>query len=164
VMKQKTKRREGSVVEATLTKLFHAKVAAPDHRGCRLWTAFKNGKGYGMFMVSTERQARLAHRIAWRLAYGEIPAGLLVCHHCDVPACCEPTHLFLGTQMDNWHDSARKGRRVVLRGEQHGRAKLTSERVAYIRKSTEPAHILANRFGVCIETIRRVRRREFWRN
>jgi hypothetical protein len=52
----------------------------------------------------------VAHREAYRLTYGEIPAGLLICHHCDNRACVRPDHLFLGTYKDNAQDMVRKGR------------------------------------------------------
>lgn len=85
---------------------------------CWLWAAYRNSRGYGMFMVSAgsplqntkSTRPHLAHRIAWQLTYGTIPNGLVVCHHCDNPPCVRPDHLFLGTQSDNMVDSARKGR------------------------------------------------------
>ena len=51
-----------------------------------------------------------AHRAAWILYKGEIPAGIFVCHTCDNRRCCNPAHLFLGTQKDNLQDMKRKGR------------------------------------------------------
>ena len=59
---------------------------------------------------------RYTHRIAWELTYGPVPDGMQVCHHCDNPPCCNPTHLFLGTQADNMHDRDRKGRNSSRHG------------------------------------------------
>jgi len=50
------------------------------------------------------------NRLVWLLTYGEDPAELFVCHHCDNPKCVRPDHLFLGTADDNNKDKARKGR------------------------------------------------------
>ena len=52
----------------------------------------------------------LAHRYAWEQANGPIPDGMYVCHHCDVRACINLDHLFLGTPSDNEQDKLQKGR------------------------------------------------------
>ena len=94
---------------------YWAKVAPPrEPGGCREWRAARNKKGYGKFIASrsdpTTPRTRYSHRIAWILAYGPIPRGMWVLHHCDNPPCCEATHLFLGTTEDNQRDSSAKGR------------------------------------------------------
>jgi hypothetical protein len=56
----------------------------------------------------------LAHRWAWQEAHGRpVPAGLYVCHACDVPGCVNPAHLFVGTARDNTRDAMAKGRHVT---------------------------------------------------
>lgn len=111
---------------------FWAKVARRGPDECWLWTGADNGVGYGMMGVF--RRPRLAHRISWIIANGEPPDlpgyhGACILHRCDVPACVNPTHLFLGTVSDNHADMRRKGRAVPTRGERNGRALLTEAQV-----------------------------------
>jgi hypothetical protein len=72
--------------------------------GCQEWQGQRNPDGYGWFK---ERQT---HRLAFERANGPIPPGLLVCHSCDNPPCCNPDHLWLGTVADNTRDMLAKGR------------------------------------------------------
>ena len=75
--------------------------------GCIEWTGARV-RQYGVLRVHTVHWS--AHRLAWTLAYGQIPEGLHVLHSCDNPPCCNPAHLFLGTQSENMRDKVSKGR------------------------------------------------------
>jgi len=88
-------------------------VGPPNADGCREWTGGRNNYGYGTFWL--DGRSVKAHRVAHELAVGPIPPGVKVCHSCDNPSCCEPSHLFLGTQSDNVRDSAQKRRHVQSR-------------------------------------------------
>lgn len=76
-----------------------------DERGCWLY----NGREHAGTMMLNGRCMNTP-RASWLLHRGEIPPGLMVCHHCDRPGCVNPEHLFLGTHQENTDDRIRKGR------------------------------------------------------
>ena len=83
---------------------------------CVVWSGYRHGGRYGR--VRTGKTKVGAHRVAWELVHGLIPAGLFVLHRCDNPPCVRIDHLFLGTPADNMRDMMEKGRSA--RGERHG--------------------------------------------
>jgi hypothetical protein len=92
---------------------------------CWVWSGTLTVSGYGV--VSAERFRKLAHRLSWELHRGPIPAGVFVCHRCDNPPCCNPDHLFLGSNADNIRDAAKKKRLVIPcpKGLDHYKGRLT---------------------------------------
>lgn len=156
--------------------LFLAKIGPPDARGCMEWTGARVRGRYGKFGVGSETDrsvaTAVAHRVAYELAFGAIPDGLHVCHKCDNPPCCNPAHLFLGTNMENRRDMTAKGRHLAgylspkhSKGEQVNTAKLTPKQVAGIRANVaESGPSLAARLGVTASTIHKVRRRQTWKH
>ena len=113
---------------------FDAKVDRSSASPCWLWTAAVADTGYGVFNRGGG-QLVAAHRYAYERAKGEIPAGAVVMHTCDVRRCCNPEHLVVGSIAENNDDMARKGRarNAPRRGEQHHAAKLTAAQVAEAR-------------------------------
>lgn len=118
--------------------------------GCWLWTGHRNPQGYGT--VWFQGNSWRAHRLAWHLTVGGVPAVQDVLHRCDNPACVRPDHLFLGVDADNAADREAKGRGNHHDG--HSRSKLTTADARFIRQNYEPYSrvtgrlALAKRFGV----------------
>jgi len=148
------------------SSLFWAKVRKGE--GCWEWQAAHYPTGYGAFGIGNHR-VEGAHRVAYRLVNGMIPAGAMVLHSCDNKNCVNPSHLFLGTQADNVHDMMAKGRMVSEKntpnfqlGEKNNAAKLTTNDVLEIKRSTERPCVLARRFGVHYKTIWSIKKGLRW--
>jgi hypothetical protein len=146
---------------------------------CWNWIGDIRTNGYGRLNV--HGRSISVHRFSWKLHFGEIPAGLFVCHHCDRKICVRPDHLFLGTPSDNIRDAKRKGRMAsgdrngmklhperTARGINHGQAKLTEDEVRQIRFLYTPRIIsqpfLAKLFNVNQGAIWAILKRKSWKH
>lgn len=133
---------------------FWNKVSKSSPDRCWPWTGATDDSGYGS--LSRARRHKKAHRHAWEITFGQIPLGILVCHHCDNPPCCNPAHLFLGTHSDNSNDKLSKRRQDCSRGDAHHSAKLTAEKVGAIlrlRQSGMSLGDIAYLFGVSASSV-----------
>ena len=138
--------------------------ATTSYRGgrCWLWSGKVCPQGYGTY--THNRVTYKAHRLVYETFERAIPAGKILCHHCDVPGCVRPSHMFIGSHKDNADDRDRKGRGEpsIKRGSANGASKLTEEEVIAIYTSTERQVDLAERYGVRQPMISVIKRREKW--
>src|SRR5437762_1733270 len=136
---------------------------------CWNWNLKCYNTGYGSFGV--KGKILRAHRVVYFLTYGSIPDGMQVLHHCDNRKCCNPVHLWLGTNADNQADkkAKRRGRSWIyvrthprstpypLRGEKSPTAKLKDAQVIEIVERYRQGGItqteLARIYGVSSGTI-----------
>ncbi len=126
--------------------------SAPDK--CWEWKRTKTRAGYGLLTIKYKNY--YAHRLAWELANNsEVPTGMFVCHRCDNPACCNPAHLFIGTQKENIQDAKEKKR--IPYGEAHHGTNLTDEDIRAIRNFAYGSELtrqqIADRFGIVRSTV-----------
>ena len=109
---------------------------------CLIWTGSINSDGYGT--LTMRRQSFKAHRLAYIDAWGEIPAGLVVRHRCDNPACVNPAHLELGTDADNARDKAVRHRT---------KTKITDDQVRSIRSDSRRLREIASDFNISASAV-----------
>lgn len=149
--------------ERTFITRFWEKVDVGKPDECWHWKGAVDRKGYGK-LGSPDGRTVSAHRIAYELANATTTAQWNVCHKCDNPRCCNPTHLFLGSRADNLKDMIAKGRNA--KGERLSR-KLTSQQVVSIRERYASGLAtgvqLASELKVSKATISLIVNRKAWR-
>jgi len=79
--------------------------------GCWIWMgALFQGSGYGQFSNrELSKSPTTAHRAAWEILKGPIPAGKMVLHKCDNRKCVNPDHLYCGSNAENMRDRSLRG-------------------------------------------------------
>jgi HNH endonuclease len=152
---------------ATVPHRFWSKVRRGEPDECWLWTGSLMSGGYGCLRIGGV--TRTSHTVTWELAHGPIPSGMCVCHHCDVRACCNPAHLFIGSYQDNVNDAKRKGHLHgairPLKGDAHPSSKLSSTQVADMRRRypQETASALARCFRITPQQAWKIVHHQAWK-
>jgi hypothetical protein len=67
--------------------------------GCIEWIRRKDRYGYGL--IELEGKTRLAHRVSYEIAKGDISEGMQLDHLCRKRACINPEHLEPVTNKEN---------------------------------------------------------------
>lgn len=150
-----------SVVERIFDKIVRIPIA-----GCWVYTGAVTDFGYGIIGLGTRKQGiDRTHRVIYRHFVGEIPPKMFVCHRCDVPSCCNPSHLFLGTNQDNVNDMIAKGRNSLpprnphVVGSKHPLSKFTEDAVRTIKadyNAGKSIYRLAKEHKVAQSTMQRI--------
>lgn len=94
---------------------------------CDLWVGLTSGKtgspfgrgrwqlhriANGVDTIYQQTAAAVMYRL-FRLGGESIPFDMRVCHTCDVEACVNPDHLYLGTARMNGSDLSRRGAAIM---------------------------------------------------
>lgn len=127
---------------------------------CLVWTRTRDENGYGRVSGYREGTA-FAHRVALAIHLGR-RVEEKVLHHCDNPPCCNPKHLYEGSQRQNVEDARVRDR--VKFGEKHHWSKLTEDGVRQIRKweGQLTQREMARRLNVHDNTVRDVLKGRTW--
>jgi hypothetical protein len=151
----------------TFPKRFWTKVQKMD--GCWLWTSSALQDGYGAIKTGVNNKIIRSNRAAWIITNGPIPNGLWILHNCpngDNRACCNPDHLWIGTQQQNIEDAVKKG--THPHGESSGVSVLTVDQVREIRQAYICGVYGLKRLGklyrVDPKTIQKIIRRDNWKS
>ncbi len=148
------------VGHAALVAYIESKIERITESGCWIWMAGLHEFGYGQAQIARKHWS--APRLAWTVYKSEIPAGAWVLHRCDIPQCCNPNHLFLGTPRNNIDDMLAKQRQI--RGEKSHKAKLMADVARAVRSSKEKLQVLADRHGVTIQAIWLIQHGKNWKH
>lgn len=147
---------------------FLAKTQDVQFCGCRIWLGGSNEHGYGVFWNGARLEK--AHRFALRAEGVEVPDNADVLHKCDVPACVNPNHLFVGDAQANVEDMWKKSRATVrsMRGAAQAQAKLTDDKADEIRALWRTGRFrqrdLAAKYGVSQRLVWNVIHGKNWAN
>jgi hypothetical protein len=164
-----------NTIPASVRDGFWKKVTVRNSDECWEWSGYcikpkVSRLSYGVYRCLGKQQK--AHRLAYKLTYGNIPADMCVCHKCDNPKCCNPSHLFLGTIADNNRDRDNKGRGVVICGKREGvkyvkgskspKAKITESQAVSIYSDLRSQRAIAREYGISQKAVSFIKRGESW--
>lgn len=134
--------------------------------GCWVWQKHIGAWGYGMFGRSSGgvRKTYKAHRASYELYVGPIPDGMMICHKCDNPACCNPEHLYAGTGSDNMNDMWSRDRHPKHNSK--AGAKITVEQVNEIREleGTGTLREIGAKYGISAQSVLNIFNRTRWKD
>lgn len=139
---------------STFEERFWARVKKGGPDTCWVWQGKSKTRGYGVLFIGSRanRKSLYAHRTAYTLINGPIPASTQVNHSCHNRLCANPNHLHLGNSKSNMQEMLAAG------GCGDSRNKLSEsqkdELVAYLEAGIS-GYEVARRFGVSRTAVRK---------
>lgn len=124
--------------------------------GCWIWMGSMDTQGYGQIRRgSRPGKLRYTHRVM-----SDAVEGKEAMHICDIPACCNPTHIVLGSHSDNMQDMIRKGRGVHKQptGENSKMTMFKDSVIEAIKNSTTTRAETAKTYGCSTSLVAKVKR------
>jgi hypothetical protein len=116
--------------ETELINRFWTKVNITSEDECWNWIGHsKTPQGSGV--AYNGDIATSASRVAYEFTFGKIFNGLYVLHKCDNNLCCNPKHLYLGTQSQNMCDRESRYKGLSKFGRPSG---LSTDDISNIKK------------------------------
>lgn len=149
----------------SMRQRFEANVSPEPNSGCWLWMGSIAGTGYGQMSRNRALGPITTHRVAYELYRGPV-GDKHVLHHCDVRSCCNPDHLYLGTNAENARDRMERGtaRGPSQKGNQHWSSKLTEEAVRDIRTKRMTQLAFGKLYGVTKHAVSAAQRGKNWKH
>lgn len=150
-----------------LTKKFLRGISKLEDGCWTCTTASSTRSGYLHIPITHDGVRNLVkvHRFSYEHFVGPIPEGMLICHKCDNRWCCNPDHLFVGSQSDNMQDMVRKGRGLV--GEKNANTSFTESDVISIYADIDSGltrTAIAKKHGVSAVTISHIATGRNWKH
>lgn len=163
-----------------IKRRFSKKYKVDNLSNCWIWTGAKSKKGYGMFSIGPSRtpcgkrrnSMHTAPRVSYEIHVGRIPEmeghhGACVLHVCDNPSCVNPSHLFIGSNIDNVRDMDRKKRRVTVaaKGSDHKNSKINESMVNEIVNLINlgvPQGEISKKYSISKSTVSAIKTGRIW--
>lgn len=147
---------------------FNSRLKKNPATGCLEWQGARFPEGYGKIHIRPK--VLRTHRVAWALANGRWPGEMMVCHSCDNPCCCNPEHLWLGSNSDNQVDAVKKGRRSHIeptKGQKNGMARITegeAREIIRLISEGQTNKAIAQIYGISHAQVSLIRLGKSWRH
>lgn len=93
---------------------FFSKVNKGSDEECWPWLGSTGRGGHGIFIGQN------AHRWYYKQVVGPVPDDMVLSHQCDIPACVNPKHLLITTNVGNIKEMWSRGRAAYQRPEYSG--------------------------------------------